>query len=522
MRSETLCNKFTRNQCNEIYNEMLLAPGNNSEGLRRLCMHDLYFLLTRGLKRFDADHPWIYDRIREVEKEPDWCLDLWAREHYKSTIITFALTIQEILRDPNVTIGIFSHTRPIAKAFLEQIKRELENNTFLQQLFPEILYVNPKGESEKWGLDSGIIVKRTQNPKESTVEAWGLVDGQPTSKHFKILIYDDVVTKESVTSSDMMKKVTDAWGLSTNLGAKDGTQRYIGTRYHQNDTYSQIIKRETVKEVRLYGPTDLGTKDFLLKGNPVLLTRPALIKKRKDMGPYIYACQMLQNPQADTTMGFKVSWLQHYDFLRNHAFWNYYILVDPAGEKKKDSDYTVMVVIGLGPDKNYYLVDGIRDRLNLKERAKHLFRLHRKWNFNNRVLATGYEKYGLQADIEHIQFLQELYGYRFKMVPLGGSMPKNDRIRRLTPDFEQGRFWLPHSLYFVDYEENQQDFVKLFIDEEYEPFPVAVHDDMLDACSRIKDKELEAQFPLRQEIKVPSVTMTDNPQTVKSEYNVLD
>ena len=58
--------------------------------------------------------------------------------------------------------------------------------------------------------------------------------------------------------------------------------------------------------------------------------------------------------------------------------WNIYIIVDPAGEKKKSNDFTVMAVLGLAPDGNTYLLAGIRDRLNLTERTKTLFGLVRE------------------------------------------------------------------------------------------------------------------------------------------------
>ena len=169
---------------------------------------DRFFLLAFTLGRKDMVHPWLYARCREVEKNPDDHLDLWARGHYKSTIITYAGTIQAILLNPEITIGIFSHTRPIAKSFLRQIKRELEGSEKLKQLYPDTCWVNEKREAPKWSEDDGIVVRRESNPKEATVEAWGLVDGQPTGRHFQLRIYDDVVTRESVTTPDMVKKTT--------------------------------------------------------------------------------------------------------------------------------------------------------------------------------------------------------------------------------------------------------------------------------------------------------------------------
>ena len=239
---------------------------------RELARTDLYYLLRYILNRKDLENPWLLERCHEVQEQPNGFLDLWAREHYKSTIITFGMTIQDILSshgiDPlprwngiEVTIGIFSHTRPISKKFLRQIKKELEENRYLQKLFPDILYENPKRDSSTWSEDSGLKVKRKTNPKEATIEAWGLVDGQPVGAHFVILNYDDVVVPGSVTSAEMIRKTTNALEISYDLiQTQGGHKRMIGTRYHAADSYNSIIKRETFIP-RIYPATDDGTID---------------------------------------------------------------------------------------------------------------------------------------------------------------------------------------------------------------------------------------------------------------------
>ena len=451
--------------------------------IKALLAGDLFFLMLAGMWRRDINNDWLYERCREVQARPDGYLDLWAREHYKSTIITVGLTIQDILNDPNITVGIFSHTRPIAKAFLRQIKREFEGNALLQELFPHVCPPG-KGDDRTWSEDSGIVVRRSSNPKEATVEAWGLVDGQPTGKHFTLQIYDDVVTRESVTTPEQIKKTTEAWELSLNLGAHGGRRRMIGTRYHHFDTWQAIMERGAAVP-RIYAATHNGTAT----GEPVFLSAESLAEKRRDQGPYTFSAQMLQNPTADNAQGFDMAWFRTLPGPADARGMNVYILVDPAGAKKKDSDYTAMWVVGLNHDGCYYVLDGVHDRLNLTERTRALFDLHRKY----KPLGVGYERYGMQADIEHIEFVQGQENYRFRITELGGQMPKNDRIRRLVPVFEQGRMYFPHQIIKKRQDNTACDLVDVFKRLEYQPFPVAEHDDMLDCLSRILD--LDAAFP---------------------------
>lgn len=258
-------------------------------GQRELCRIDRFYLLTHVLGRVDAFDPWLHARCREVEANPDGHLDLWAREHYKSTIITFAGAIQEIIRDPDITICIFSHTKGIAKKFFVQVKEELERNLRLQDIFPDIFWEDTR-KASRWSEEKGLVVKRKSNAKEATLEAHGLVDGQPTSAHYRLRIYDDVVTRESVSTPEQIAKTTSAWELSDNLGARQedggaGRAWHIGTRYHFADSYHEIMGRGVCK-VRIHPATDTGLPD----GMPVFLSRAAWDEKKKTQGPATIAC----------------------------------------------------------------------------------------------------------------------------------------------------------------------------------------------------------------------------------------
>jgi phage terminase large subunit-like protein len=468
----------------------LPAPDRKQQ-MRILCRTDLYFLLRYVMNRADMENPWLYARIKEVEKEPDGRLDLWARDHRKSSIITFALTIQDILgshgdyplsryRGLELTFGIFSHTRPIAKKFLQQIMQELETNQTLIELFPDILFEKPDRNAPRWSLDAGIVVKRRSNSKDATVEAHGLIDGQPIGSHFNVLIYDDVVVPASVTGPEMIEKTTEAWGNSLNLGDSAPRQRIIGTRWHFADTYRTIMDRGAAIP-RIYPATSDGT----LTGDPVLLTKEQIEKKIRDMGPYIASANLLLNPIADSRQTFQRSWFErrfeplNIDYKRMTRA----LICDPASKKKKNSDWTAMVVIGKSESRKVYILDFIRDRMNLQERATEYLRLQRKWETHYQ----GYESYGLQADIEYIKELQDKRVQHFDITELGGKIAKEDRINRLIPVCSSGDLYLPESLYRTTYEGKVEEQVIILIEQEFLAWPVPVHDDGMDVISRYID-----------------------------------
>lgn len=498
-----------------------------ARGVAALGRCDRFYLLTKLLHRRDAIHPWLYARCREVEANPDDCLDLWAREHYKSTFITYAGGIQEILVDPDITIGLFSHVRPIAKAFLGQIKSEFESNEDLKRVYPDVLWADPKRDAPRAGAtwnSERIDVKRKSNPKEGTIEAWGLVDGQPTSKHYRLRIYDDVVTRESVTTPEQVNKTTAAWELSDNLGARQedgepGRRWHIGTRYSFADTYGHILDKKILKP-RIHAATDNG----FLNGNPVFLTKSAWAKKIKDNSEATIACQQLQNPAAGQQAMFKKDNLRFTDI--RPATLNIYIMVDPASSKKKGSDSTAMPVIAVDAQRNKYLIDGFCHKMNLQERWANLRQLRRHWLGQKGVQAVhvGYERYGIQSDLEYfeekMQETKDSFPIKELNWPNDGPGGKIDRIQRLVPDFGHGKFYLIAAstreidgkqvavetsaqkrcreqgeawriltpVKRRDHEGNLYALNKCFLDE-YLIYPFALHDDLLDGCSRIYDMD---------------------------------
>jgi len=456
--------------------------------IRKFSKTDLLFLVYFVFGIMWVNHPWVVARIREVEEKHDRTLDLWPREYGKSLIITQALSIQQLLNNPEERIGILSHTREVAQDLMMKIASLLEKCQLLIHAFPEILYADPRGEANRagsqWG-EKGITVKRQGSYNECSVEAYGL-DALPNMKHWTIRAYDDLVTKRSISSSKHIEKVKSQFRDSQFLGERGGSMRAVGTIYHWADLHCDMIKSGHF-HVRKY-PAEVD-------GQAVFWSQEELARKKQDLllDDYDYQCQMLLDPTPTGKSVFDPGWLKYYERLPGKLF--HIILVDPARAKKEHSDYTVMLVVGVDNLGNYFVVDMIRDRLDLGQKWDKLRGLVDKYKCRTVV----YERVGMTVDIEYLNMMMQQMGIYFDIIATGSAgrnaVSKTDRIKTLIPLFRAGRILLPRKHYYLDENGETTELIEEFIDTEYTQFPFSRHDDTLDALSYILDQQVAPLFP---------------------------
>lgn len=374
------------------------------ETLRTLVLEDLWFVVYFVLKVGVANHPFWVSACREVEEGPkSKTLDLWAREHGKSTIITTAETIQTICRDKEERVGIFSHTRPVAKGFLRSIKLVAEESLLLKQCFPDVLYENPAQESPKWSEDDGLIFKREGFYKESTVEAWGLIEGMPTGKHFTTRVYDDIETADVVENPDTVRKLVDRFDLSQNLGTQDGRERVIGTFYSHNGVLTYLRDKKNIHGENIYTTRiKAATSDGTPNGNPVLFTQKKLDELKSN--EYVFNCQQLLNPTPIGTQKLDSSRLMDIEpkFIPSAAL--KFMVIDPAGSGG-DGDSWGIHVCAVDPKvddigaSSVYIVDSCIEPMNDSEAIEQIVRMYLR---NGMIQKVGIEKVALSTTEIHV------------------------------------------------------------------------------------------------------------------------
>lgn len=444
-----------------------------AQSMRRNSEYSLFYFVIYVLHWTFLDNDFAYALCGKCQGKGRWGrLWLLAREHYKSTVITIAETIRDILIHPEETTVIYSYKYDSAKdLFFAPIKNELEQNQIIRMIWPDVVY-GPDEKPEVWTA-TAFNVKRKVRRKETTLTC-GSIFSQLTGYHADKLVFDDCVIEENCQTPDRIAQTQKQWELSLNTGNTEHLQYcVIGTYYAYGDLYCHI-KEENLCEV-------ITQPCYAPDGRGVLYTKEALDEKRRIMGSAVFATQMLLDPKLGSAVAFRqedIMWWQ----AKTYAGLNIYTFVDPAGEVSRHRDNTVILTIGLDAADNFYLIDMVRDKLTLTQKTQELFRIKR--NYNPRIVF--YEKNGAAIDIPHIQEEQDRYNFRFPIQSLVQSKAKGERIEALMPLFEQHRVWFPQNgCWHTNWEGKSEDMLHSFIVQEYLAYPHTTHDDALDDLANI-------------------------------------
>ena len=206
--------------------------------LQERCKTDLKFLVTKIMQMPRWSEPLHTDALNVINAPGDRKLLLLPRGHQKSTIFSVALSIQEILKNPDIRIKLISATWPLAKDLLHQTKSILE-----QSALPEIFgpFVADKC---RWTTDVIDVAQRTKWLKDPTISTGGIDTGK-TGGHCDLMIFDDIVTPENTTTPDQVRKVVDGYQACLPLLDPGGKLLLIGTRYVMADIYGYLIENES-------------------------------------------------------------------------------------------------------------------------------------------------------------------------------------------------------------------------------------------------------------------------------------
>lgn len=443
-----------------------------AEEIKDLCKRNLNFLCTQflGYQDWDIVHDDLEIFLRKPASKKALTL---PRGHLKSTIVTIAFSIQQILKNPNTRILIGNQVWDISRKFLGEIKAQLESSQ-LKYLFGDFV-------SAKWNENEFIVRQRTKPLKEPTILTTG-VEAETTGGHFDVIILDDLIGLQNVSTPEQREKAKRYRRSMINLLEPGGTLIEIGTRWHLDDTFSVIFE----KEFRYY---DVMVRKVIEDGKIIF---PKHFSKRFDENKktwesvpeencmdYIehlktsmpldeFSAQYLNDPISSENQLFKPEMFKYWQ-KRPEGLYTA-MAVDLAISLKTDADRTAMVVLGMDKDYQIYVLDYIVGRWSPHEIVNNVFNMQSKWKpFNVGMEVNGFQRTLKLAVEEEMRNRKQYFGV--EEIRTGPERSKESRIKSLEPFYRRGEVYHAHWMKNKD------------LEVELQTFPKGKHDDIIDSMA---------------------------------------
>ena len=332
----------------------------------------------------------------------------------KSALIAYRVA-WELTKDPTLRILFISSTSNLAIKQLKFIKDILTCDNYRIH-WPEMVE-RDEAKREKW-TEREISVDDPRRKAESIRDPSIFIAGLTSNivgMHCDIAVLDDVVVASNAYTEDGREKVKEQYGYLSSVESVNAREWVVGTRYHPNDLYHDLIAMEThafdergtvnkatpvfeviEKQVESVGD---GTGEFLWPkqqrrdGKWFGFDEEALaIKRSQYLNRSHFRAQYYNDPHDTANSPIPRDNFQYYDtaFLaQQNGRWffkrerlNIVASIDFAYAEGKKADYSALVVVGVDGRNNYYVLDIDRFKAGLpSEYYKHIFNMYSKWGF---------------------------------------------------------------------------------------------------------------------------------------------
>lgn len=441
--------------------------------IRRGCQTSMYILAKNflGYPDWDKVHD---DMERFLLKPARKKALLLPRNHLKSTFGTITFAIMNICKNPNIRILIGNGVWDISRTFLSEIKAQLETSN-LKYFFGDFI-------SARWNADEIIVKQRTKALKEPTIMTTG-VEAETTGGHYDLIILDDLVGLQNSQTPEQRAKVKRFRRSMINLlEPKGGLLVEIGTRWHLDDTFSEIfekemkyydvMKKQVVEDGKLIFPKkfaqkfDPVRKDWVSVDDPTCMDYIDHLKASMPLDEF--SANYLNEPFSSENQLFKPEMFKYWNQRPDGLFLA--MAVDLAISEARTADESAIVVCGMDKDWKLYVLDYIKGRWRPSDLVARLFETRGKWHPHVCGMETNGFQRTLKLACEEEMRRQKNY-FHIEEIKTGPERSKNDRIKTLEPFYRNGS--VSHAAWMKGKD----------LEAELQTFPKGKHDDLIDAMS---------------------------------------
>lgn len=333
-------------------------------------------------------------------------------------------------------------------------------------------------QSEQWNQDAITIRQRTRSYKEPTIMTTG-IEAETTGGHFNVIFLDDLTGHQNCQTPEQREKTKRFRRSMINLLEPGGTLIEIGTRWHLDDTFSEIFEKESeyydimIRQVVEDGKI-IFPKKFNQKFDPVRKTwsqvdypcMDYIDHLRKSMTPSEFSAQYMNNPIDEENQLFKPAYFKHWNQRPQRLFVS--MTIDPAISEKQSADYFAINVTGMDEKYDMYVLDTLRGHWNVSEAINNIFSMYQKWQPSVIGMETISFQKAIKAWLENSMRERSIY-FPITELRRNTNESKEFRIKALEPFYREGK------IYHAPWMKN--------LELELASFPKGKHDDEIDALA---------------------------------------